>query len=97
MNVVYLIGPDRKETKITNDKDPFRFLNFPLFVGKKWVVHSKEGSSSFSGEFQVEGVEEVQTPAGRFMTFRIHLKQTNLSSKRAAGFGTGTLRRWGKG
>jgi hypothetical protein len=87
LNVVYSIDTDKKETKITND--PFRFLNFPLFVGKKWVVNTKEGSSSFSGEFKVEGAEEVQTPAGRFMAFRIQLKQTNLSSKR-----TGWIRYW---
>ena len=88
MNVVYLIGPDKKERKI-NDNDPFRYLNFPLFVGKKWVVNTKNNSSSFLGEFQVEGAEEVQTPAGKFMAFRIHLKQTNLSSKR-----TGWIRYW---
>lgn len=75
------------ETKVTND--PFRFFDFPLFVGKKWVVSTKEGSSTLSNEFEVEGVEDLQTPAGRFMTFRIHMKQTNLSSKK-----TGWVRYW---
>ena len=89
MHAVYAIGTDKTVTKITNDNDTFRFFDFPLFVGKKWVVSTKEGSSTLSGEFEVEGVEDLQTPAGRFMTFRIHMKQTNLSSKN-----TGWIRYW---
>jgi hypothetical protein len=89
MHAVYAISPDKTVTKITDDKDTHRFFDFPLFVGKKWGVLTKEGSSTLSGEFEVEGVEDLQTPAGRFLTFRIHMKQTNLSSKK-----TGWIRYW---
>ena len=89
MHAVYAIGTDNTVTKITDDKDTFRFFDFPLFVGKKWGVLTKEGSSTVSGEFEVEGAEDLQTPAGRFMTFRMHLKQTNLSSKKM-----GWIRYW---
>ena len=86
MNVVYTIGRDKAEKKVT---DVFRFFDFPFFVGKKWVVRAGKGSSAISNEFEVEGVEDLQTPAGGFMTFRIHLKQTNLSSNK-----TGLVRYW---
>jgi hypothetical protein len=91
MNLVYWIGKDNKEHKHT--EHPFRkFFDFPLSVGKKWdyVTQSalKPGTSYLS-EFQVEGVEEVVTQAGAFMTFRVHHQQTNLSSLRK-----GWLRYW---
>jgi len=89
MHAVYAIGTDNTVTKITDDKDTFRFFDFPLFVGKKWGVLTKEGSSTVSGEFEVEGAEDLQTPAGKFTTFRILLKQTNLSSKKM-----GWIRYW---
>ena len=83
------LAQTRKETKITN------VMIFQIFLISHYLSE-KNGSSTqkkvlppFSGEFQVEGAEEVQTPAGRFMAFRIHLKQTNLSSKK-----TGWIRYW---
>ena len=96
MNLIYGIEKDNKKDKHT--EDPFRqFYDFPLSVGKKWNYVTQRGSASgplgtstsYLSEFKVEGVEEVVTQAGAFMTFRVHYQQTNLSNQQR-----GWLRYW---
>lgn len=66
-------------------------LSFPLFVGKKWK--SEETLISLDGKYHdyilfysVEAFEKVETKAGVFEAFRIHLIQKIISSGWTGGF-----------
>jgi hypothetical protein len=74
-----------------NFDEPWRkVLDFPMFVGKKWTdttyikperfLGKKQGGGvTYINEFNVEGFEEITTPAGTFKCYKIRLKQTNMS------------------
>jgi hypothetical protein len=59
-------------------------LDFPMFVGKKWkkniYIKPVRGQVEVTliNEFNVEGVEDITTPAGTFKCYKIRLKSTNL-------------------
>jgi hypothetical protein len=104
MNQTFLIGKDGR--KVNNADNPFKkLLDFPLSVGKKWS-YSTRSKFPISGqppadvvllsEFKVEGVEEVKTPAGAFMAYKIFHKQKVMSSthKGLAGKDEGRVRYW---
>ena len=79
MNLKFLVEESGKQVLVSNS---FRkVLDFPIFVGKKWkdAVPGRTATKrevTFENEFQIEGVEEVTTPAGIFKTFKIYQKQT---------------------
>lgn len=80
MNLKFLVDKSGKQVLVSH---PFRrVLDFPMFVGKKWkdTVTARTATKrevTFENEFQIEGVEEVTTPAGVFKAFKIYQKQTN--------------------
>jgi hypothetical protein len=61
-------------------------------IGKKWsdttttVPSFSKQEASFLSEFQVEGIEEITTPAGTFKAFKIYYKQTVTSPQRGSGW-----------
>jgi len=63
-----------------------KLFDFPIFVGKTWsdTTYSTPARSqnevTYIHDFKVEGIEEVSTAAGTFKAYKIHYKQTNLSS-----------------
>lgn len=79
MNLKFLVEKSGKQVLVSH---PFRkVLDFPIFVGKKWkdTVRGRTATKrevTFENEFQIEGVEEVTTPAGIFKAFKIYQKQT---------------------
>jgi hypothetical protein len=90
MNNTFLL--DTSGNRIEN-KGPFRKLyDFPIVVGKKWsdttvsVPPASKIEATFSSEFQVEGIEEVTTPAGTFKAFKIFYKQAVISPQRGSGW-----------
>ena len=89
------MGLEKTTKKANVREDPFRkYYDFPLSIGKKWNYITQTGSAlrpgiSYLSKFQVEGVEEVVTQAGTFMTFRVRYQQTNLSKQQR-----GWLRYW---
>jgi len=74
MNVNYSIGKNGR--KFINADDPFkRLFEFPLVVGKTWSYTTPWGRDhSCVNHFKVEGVEEVKTPAGKFVAYKIYCK-----------------------
>jgi hypothetical protein len=80
MNLKFLVDKSGKQVSVSN---VFRkVLDFPMFVGKKWkdTVTARTATKrevTFENEFQIEGVEEVTTPAGVFKAFKIYQKQSN--------------------
>jgi hypothetical protein len=90
MNNNFLLEPSGHRTQ---NKAPSRKLyDFPIVVGKKWSdttttlssVSKKE--ATFSSEFQIEGIEEITTPAGTFKAFKIYYRQTVISPQRGSGW-----------
>lgn len=90
MNNNFLLEPSGHRTQ---NKAPSRKLyDFPIEVGKKWSdttttlssVSKKE--ATFSSEFQIEGIEEITTPAGTFKAFKIYYRQTIISPQRGSGW-----------
>jgi DUF3108-like len=90
MNVKFLIKEGGRQ-----EKAGFAWrsvLDFPMFVGKKWENNTygkaaraglRPGTASeitYINEFNVEGVEDITTPAGTFKCYKIRLKQTNMSA-----------------
>lgn len=66
-------------TKKDKADNPWRkILDFPLFVGKKWDdstdIIFRGQSRSANTNYQVEALEDVQTSAGTFKSFRISAK-----------------------
>ncbi|KPJ78714.1 MAG: hypothetical protein AMJ54_01930 [Deltaproteobacteria bacterium SG8_13] len=54
-----------------------RALNFPLFVGKKWQNEIEgEGADNitrkFKNSWEVEKIETIDTPAGKYRAWKIH-------------------------
>ena len=93
MNLIFLVEKSGKQVLISH---PFRkVLDFPIFVGKKWkdTVPGQTPAKrevTFENNFQIEGIEEVTTPAGIFKAFKIYQKQTiSVPSK-----GNGWVRYW---
>lgn len=83
----YLYTPDMKLAGITNAQmqsrfePPVGYVDFPLFVGKKWDVTYKGISNSQQnmGETSVEvlAFEPVQVPYGTIDAFRIRVHNTD--------------------
>lgn len=79
--------------KRIESRSPLRKLyDFPIVIGKKWsdttttVPSFSKQEASFLSEFQVEGIEEITTPAGTFKAFKIYYKQTVTSPQRGSGW-----------
>ena len=90
MNNTFLFETSGKRIE---NKGPFRKLyDFPIVVGKKWsdtttsVPSASKTEATFSSEFQIEGIEEITTPAGTFKAFKIFYKQTVISPQRGSGW-----------
>jgi hypothetical protein len=90
MNNTFLLETSGKRIE---NKGPFRKLyDFPIVVGKKWsdtttsVPSASKTEATFSSEFQIEGIEEITTPAGTFKAFKIFYKQTVISPQRGSGW-----------
>jgi hypothetical protein len=90
MNCDFLFDSSGRKVKNTG---PLRKLfDFPLFVGKKWkdqtrsITPISKTEATFITDFQIEGVEEVTTPAGTFKTFKISYTQTVVSPSRGSGW-----------
>jgi hypothetical protein len=77
MNCNYLI--DRNGRKVKNPHPFKNIFSFPLVIGKKWRYSTESGGTHIVNELSVEGVEEVDTPAGRFLAYKIYYKQTEMS------------------
>ncbi len=76
MNCNYLI--DRNGRKVRNLQAFKNIFNFPLVIGKKWRYSTESGGTNIVNELSVEGVEEVNTPAGTFLAYKIYYKQTEM-------------------
>lgn len=88
----YRYTPDLKLAEITDAQNETRFeppvgyVDFPLYVGKKWEVVYKATSNSRQsmGQTSVEvlAFEPVQVPYGTVDAFRIRLRNTNRQISR---------------
>jgi hypothetical protein len=77
LNCNYYIARGSRKVK---DTDPLKnIFDFPLFVGKKWKYTTESRVASNVNEFRVEGVEEVETPAGRYSAYKIYFRQTETT------------------
>jgi hypothetical protein len=89
VNLKFMVKEDGRQMKATNDLR--KLFNFPIFVGKKWTdTNSKPGGglyqqqeTTFSIDFNVEGTEDLTTPAGTFKTYKIRHKLTNMRSNKS--------------
>jgi hypothetical protein len=68
------------------NRSPWKTLfDFPIFTGKKWsdtstvITSHKQNRSNFLSEFQIEGIEEITTPAGTYKAFKIFCDQSKVS------------------
>ena len=78
LNYVFKIGRDGR--KVDNTNDAFKNLfNFPIFVGKRWTYSTPWRNYNILSEFEIRGVQEVETPAGKFMAYEIYYKQKVLN------------------
>jgi hypothetical protein len=73
------VGMDSYERKGLNRQDFKNIFNFPLVIGKKWRYSTESSDTNIGNELSVEGVEEVNTPAGTFLVYKIYYKQTEMS------------------
>jgi hypothetical protein len=90
MNNNFLVETSGKRVE---NRTPFRKLyDFPIVIGKKWsdtttsVTSVSKTEATFSSDFQIEGIEEITTPAGTFKAFKIYYKQTVISPQRGSGW-----------
>jgi hypothetical protein len=84
LNMVFKIDKDGR--RVESENEAFKNLyNFPLVVGKKWTYKTPWKNYYLQNDFQIEGIEEVETAAGKFMTYKIYYKQS-VSSGSAAGW-----------
>jgi hypothetical protein len=71
-----------------------KVLDFPMFVGKKWTdtTYGKPAQDlgrksatevTYINEFNIEGFENIPTPAGTFKCYKIQLKQKNMSASKS--------------
>jgi hypothetical protein len=74
---------------------PQVLLSYPLKAGRRWT--SGDPSTPAWYKFQVEGIEEVTTPAGRFDAVRVNMlnTKTNESVQRWYAPGVGLVVRSG--
>jgi hypothetical protein len=67
-----------------------RWADFPLEKGKTWsftmTVRSEAFITEIASERKVEGVEQIETPAGRFEAYRVAAAE-RLTSRSKAGAG----------
>ncbi len=94
----YLYTPDMKMARIDNAQMQMRFdppvgyVDFPLFVGKKWVTVYKgtSNSSHTMGETEVEvvGFGPVKVPYGTVDAFRIKVRSSDREVGRANPYET---------
>ena len=74
-----------------------KILNFPLYVGKAWSFDYDEKEffspsgyvkdeywaiSKYKNDFKVEKLEDINTPAGFFRTFKIVLNQSSSNGEK---------------
>jgi len=90
MNVKFLIKEGSRQVKF---ESAWRnVLDFPMSVGKKWKNNTYgkpargQTEVTYINEFNVEGVEDITTPAGPSKCYKIRLKQTNMSSRHESGW-----------
>lgn len=69
---------DRSGRKVRNLQAFKNIFDFPLVIGKRWRYSAESGSTNIVNELSVEGVEEVNTPAGTFLAYKIYYKQTEM-------------------
>lgn len=73
-------------------------LQFPLAVGKTWKSSSVYRSGSWASEVErqakVVGVEQVQTPAGAFASFKIEMTASWSGTEGNRGEGTARETDW---
>jgi hypothetical protein len=93
MNLQYIIDETGKQVKAIS---PFRNLyDFPIVVNKMWrdTTISKSAKDSldtnFTSEFKIEGTEIVSITAGKFSSYKIYCKQTNMTANKS-----GWVRYW---
>lgn len=90
MNHTFLVETSGK--RIESRSTARKLYDFPIVIGKKWsdtttsISSVSKKEATFSCEFQIEGVEEITTPAGTFKAFRIYFKQTVISPQRGSGW-----------
>ena len=94
----YLYTPDMKMARIDNPQMSMRFdppvgyVDFPLFVGKKWMVAYKgtSNSSHNMGEIAAEVVSygPVKVPYGTVNAFRIRVRSSDREIGRANPYET---------
>lgn len=70
---------DRSGRKVKNRGALKNIFDFPLIVGKRWRYSTESGGTSIVNELRIEGVEEVNTPAGTFKAYKIYYQQTEMS------------------
>ena len=89
VNLKFMIKADGRQMKVTEDTR--KLFNFPIFVGKKWTDTNSRPSGPLGGrqeettfliDFNVEGIEDLTTPAGTFKTYKIRHKLTNMRSNK---------------
>jgi hypothetical protein len=90
MNNIFIVEKGGK--RIENRSPWVKLFDFPMFTGKKWsdatsvITSVSKIEATFSSEFQVEGIEEITTPAGTVKAFKIYVKQTLISPSRGSGW-----------
>jgi hypothetical protein len=58
---------------------PQPMIAMPLKRGARWDFDGQAGNLKVRQQYEVPGEEDVQVPAGKFRTFRIHSEQTSPS------------------
>jgi len=58
---------------------PQPMIAMPLKRGARWDFDGQAGNLKVRQQYEVTGEEDVQVPAGKFRTFRIHSEQTSPS------------------
>lgn len=56
------------------------YLNFPLFVGKKWEEEINEGGQPMHVEYLVDKFDQISTTAGKISAFRINARFSTLKT-----------------
>ena len=86
-NLDFTINTDGSRMKATNDLR--KLFNFPIFVGKRWTDTTsglpaqtrlgEQQKSKLFIRFEVEGMEDITTAAGKFKTYRIRHTLKNMT------------------
>jgi len=89
-NLDFRIKADGSRMKATNDLR--KLFNFPISVGKNWTDTTsglagqtrvgEQQKAKFFIRFEVEGIEDVTTAAGKFKTYKIRHTLKNMTVRR---------------